>query len=87
MGRMMHEVQLPPLFVVAAIAAYAVFAHKFHDTLIQRIGLAGICIGASLKIVIIVTSRHSDGQSLTVLLYGLAIYGLGTVLKLKRSKS
>lgn len=34
------------LLVVAIISATAIFHPSFHDTLLQRIGLAGFCVGA-----------------------------------------
>jgi hypothetical protein len=33
------------LLVMAAGSGYAIFSAKFHDTLLQRISLSGVCVG------------------------------------------
>jgi hypothetical protein len=33
------------LLVMAAGSGYAIFSTKFHDTLLQRFALSGICLG------------------------------------------
>lgn len=41
-----NAVTIVALLVIAAVACLAVFHPSFEDTLVQRISLAGICIGA-----------------------------------------
>jgi hypothetical protein len=33
------------LLVMAAGSGYAIFSQKFHDTLLQRVSLSGVCVG------------------------------------------
>lgn len=80
----MLALKLLPLFLVAAIAALAVLHHEFNDNLLQRIGLSGVCIGATLSMVSVLQDHGSRGESYTILVYGLAIYAIGTLVKFKR---
>jgi hypothetical protein len=77
----MQALVLLPYALVAAIAAAAVLHHGFEDNLIQRVGLSGICTGAALKVATLLQSSQDPNQSCTVLAYGVAIYGVGTVIK------
>ena len=81
----MQTLSLLPYFVVAAIAAFAVFNHCFDDNLLQRIGLSGICIGAVLQVVLLHQGCAASGQASLLLTYGLAFFGSGTVYKLKKA--
>ena len=76
--------QLLPYFLAAVIAATAVLHHCFDDTLIQRVGLSGISIGASLKALAIAQQSPGGMQSCTILAWGVVIYGIGTYIKLRR---
>ena len=79
----MAFVQLVPLICIIIISAFSVLHHCFDDNLLQRIGLSGICIGAACKAAIIVMGTMPADQSLTILTYGLAAFGIGSFLKNK----
>jgi hypothetical protein len=81
---MMTALQLLPYLLVAAIAAAAVLHHCFDDSLTQRVGLSGVCIGASLKAYSIASNAPANDACM-VLVYGLAVYGIGTIIKLRKA--
>lgn len=68
------------MLVVAVCCGIAVFSESFHDTLLQRLGLAGVALGAAG----IATLALRDGdvpQPLTVLSVSAALFGLETARK------
>ena len=77
---MMMILTLLPLFIVAALSALAVFHKEFNDNLLQRIGLSGICFGACLS-GLMFFQDPSRGQSYSILVAGLSLYGIGTCMK------
>jgi len=81
---MMHAVEILPLIVVAAISAIAVLHQCFNDNLMQRIGLSLICVGATIRLAQILFESSTTKESSTVLFYGLAAYGVGTLLKFRK---
>ena len=80
----MLALQLLPFVLVAIIAAVAVLNREFNDSLMQRIGLACMCFGACISIVHMINDSKQTGEACTVLINGLAIYGVATVLKFRR---
>lgn len=81
---MMIALQLLPYLVVAVIAAFAVLNRCYDDNLLQRIGLSLICIGASVQVSDVLSVRNLNPNACILLVYGLAIFGIGTIVKFKR---
>jgi len=85
---MFTVLQLLPFLVVSALSAVAIFGQFFDDNLLQRIGLSGICAGSVLTAFVLTKAHPDTGGTLVLLGYGLAIYGIGTLVKVRRhSKS
>lgn len=80
----MLTLQVVGFGAVALIALIAVLNPKFDDTLIQRIGLSLICFGATLRVFSLLKESPSDTTCL-ILIYGLMVYAIGTIIKLKRA--
>lgn len=77
----MLALQLLPFLLVAALAAFAVLSHCFDDNLLQRIGLSGICIGATLTAFVLMRGQIYSHGTCVVFAYGVAVYGIGTFIK------
>lgn len=69
------------LAIIAVCAGVAVFHPAFDDTLIQRVGLCGISIGALSSSAWVFSQEELPG-SLVWLSLGAAIYALETARKL-----
>lgn len=81
---MMITLQLLPFVLVAVIAAFAVLNRCYDDNLLQRIGLSLICIGASVQVSDVLKIQNLNNNACLLLAYGLAIFGIGTIVKFKR---
>lgn len=69
------------LLVVAVLSASAIFHHAFHDTLFQRVALAGFCLGALAIAWGIYQSGQVDDRVAWCSWFA-ALYGLETARKL-----
>lgn len=83
---MMLLIQVTPFVIVSIIAASAVLSHCFDDNLLQRVGLSATSIGATLTAVVLLRGLPELTNAVTLLAYGVVIYGAGTWLKVRRHK-
>jgi len=73
---------MPGLIIVAVFSLWAILCTKFHDNLIQRIGLSMLCFGASIRIYTAwIDLNDLDGPRL-LMVNGLAIYAIGTAWRI-----
>lgn len=84
MGRVMFVFQIAPFAVVAVLAVAAVLSHQFRDNLLQRVGLSGICLGAALSAYVMWRGEPPATNTFVLLAYGVAVYGVGTFLKVRQ---
>jgi hypothetical protein len=80
----MLVLQIAPFVVVAVLAMVAVLSHCFDDNLLQRIGLSTASLGAALVAWVLARGGTVGMNAVVLLGYGVAIYGCGTVWKVKR---
>ena len=74
-----------PLVVIVVASLVGIFYHRFHDNLLQRMGMAGMAFGAVLKLLadLQVASAHAGVR---LLVYGIALYGAGCLVKLAQAR-
>lgn len=80
----MITLQLLPFVISAGLSALAVLCRCFDDNLLQRIGLSFICAGSVLTLFVIAKGHPDTAGTIILLGYGLAIFGIGTVVEYKR---
>lgn len=78
---MMVSVEILPFIIVAVFSGFAVLSHCFHDNLMQRIGLSGVCAGSVLTVFVMLQGHPETVGTYILLGYGLAFYSIGTALK------
>lgn len=76
--------QIAPCVVVALLTTLGVLSHCFNDNLLQRIGLALAGTGAALMAWVLARGCPASTNAAVLLAYGAAVYGCGTVWKVKR---
>lgn len=69
------------LIVIAVTSVAGVFSHVYPDTILQRVGMACICFGASIELACKFWEDCGNGRSLLVLVGGFAIFGIATTIK------
>ena len=74
---MLGTVYCVALLIVAVICAGAVLYHRYDDNLLQRIGMAVICLGA-IGEVFSSPSSSSHSNSALLLALGLASFAIGS---------
>lgn len=72
---------LPALFIIAGGSLWAILGNAYNDNLIQRIGLAVACFGATLRIYATLIGMEGLMRPRHILLNGIAIFVLGTAYK------
>lgn len=86
MGAVMHWTGLLSLLCLAltgVLATWGVFSRHFDDSLLQRIGLATLAIACILRVPDRIYHPHTPPELLMAQV-GLAVYGIGTAIKLWR---
>lgn len=68
------------MLVVAVCCAVAVFSHSFHDTFMQRAGLAGVTIGAA-GVAALALRQGEVPEPMVVLAVSAAMFSLETARK------
>lgn len=71
------------LIVVAVLATLAVLHPDFSDNLSQRVGLSMGAAGAALRLLALFAGHDGDNAN-TLLLCGIAVYGIGTFFNVIR---
>lgn len=74
-----------PLIVIIAVATFGIYSKHFQDNLLQRVGMSVLAFGAVLKLTADVT-RENGQAACSLMIYGAAIYALGCVCSLIKSK-
>lgn len=69
------------LAVIVTACISAVLSPKFDDNLVQRIGLAVACIGATVRLLDTVDLLDASHHSRHLLTYGVSIFCIGTAYK------
>lgn len=67
--------------VIAVTALAGVFSPFYPDTLLQRIGMSVICLGASVELFCRIMESCGNGRVSMVLAGGFAIFGVATTIK------
>lgn len=75
-----HELALA---VITVCCVLGVFSARYNDTFFQRIGLGLTALGCVSEIVLLLIGGDTD-PARTLSAVGVAVYGLGTVLKRMR---
>lgn len=75
------------LIVTGGLASFAVFSHHYDDTLLQRMGLSIVAIGCIVRAGERLAFDVADPPPILLLSQlGLALYAVGTALKLWRAR-
>ena len=72
------------LLIIGMTSLVAVFYSKYDDNLIQRVGLALTCMGATLRLLDMVDFIDSNNNARFLMTYGVSIFCLGTAYKFWR---
>lgn len=74
------------LLVIALVTLLAVLHPRFNDNTLQRVGLCGMCFGASLRLYTFLGGQDLQNLRFTLTI-GMAFYLLGTVAKFRKFDS
>lgn len=79
----MERVYLFNLLIIAVLCFAGVLSRSYHDTLIQRFGMAMAGTGASLRLYLAVLEPelHSSEPLRWLFTLGVAIYAVGTAVE------
>jgi len=72
---------IPAMLIIASFSLWAILCDNFHDNLIQRIGLAMVCLGASVRVYTLFVDMSDLLGPQLLLANGIAIYAIGTAWK------
>jgi hypothetical protein len=79
-----HYFFIPALLIIAAAALWAILDDKYADNLVQRIGLALSCFGSSIYAFLASFGLTDTKEPRLLLLYGVAMFAIGTFYKVWR---
>ena len=71
------------LAIISATSMFAVFWNKYDDTLLQRVGLALSCMGATFRLLDMIDLIDANSNARYLMTYGIAIFCVGTAFKLR----
>ena len=77
-------VYVTALSIIGITSLIAVFYPKYDDNLIQRLGLAMACMGATLRVLDMSDLVDANSNARYLLTYGVATFCLGAVYKFWR---
>lgn len=72
------------LVTISITCLGAVLSHKFDDNLLQRIGLAMACMGATVRLLDLVNLVDANSNARYLLTYGVSVFCIGTAYKFWR---
>lgn len=73
-----------PFVLAAVISLTGVFYEEFDDNLLQRCGMATVCVGSTAASWLAIVHGTAHCNAGTLIAFGVTLYGLGTALKIKR---
>lgn len=82
----MDMLHVAPFILAAALTCAGVFYEKFDDNLLQRCGMATVCVGSTAAAWLGIVHETMHVNSGTLIAFGVTLYSFGTALKIKRYK-